>query len=153
MDFITLPTADATVYNSSGYVVKQTTQWVVPPVYHASMRFHYDLSGLSDLELASRAWAQALGLDKPLRIAWNAIPLSFIVDWFVDVGRWLGSLTDGSVIPIVVEDFCASTKFRYITSAIATLTTGVVNPKTVTTIPVGTWERGVYDRRHGPPST
>ena len=153
MDFIDLPPQNATVYNGGGYVIKQTTSWIVPPVYHASMRFRYDVSRLSDLELMTRAWAQALGLDKPLRVAWNSIPLSFVVDWFADIGRWLGSLTDGSVIPIVVEDFCASTKFRYITSAVGDFTVGVVNPKTVTTLQIGSRTHGVYDRRVGPPST
>jgi hypothetical protein len=153
MDTITLPTPNATVFTGNGYVVKQSTYWVESPVYHASMRFKYDLSRFSDFELAIQAWAQAHGLDKPLRIAWNAIPMSFVVDWFVDIGRWLGSLTDGSVLPIVVEDFCASTKFRYKTQADCTFTVGVVNPKTVVALPIGVREHGIYDRRRGQPST
>lgn len=34
------------------------------------------------------------GLDNPLSVAWEVVPFSFVVDWFVNVGDFLGSLTD-----------------------------------------------------------
>lgn len=34
---------------------------------------------------------QQLGLDDPLGWAWEVIPFSFVVDWFVPVGNWLSS--------------------------------------------------------------
>jgi hypothetical protein len=41
------------------------------------------------------AWkANQLGLTNPLSIAWEVIPFSFVVDWFVPVGNYLQSLTD-----------------------------------------------------------
>lgn len=43
----------------------------------------------SDLYLASR-----LGLTNPATWAWELIPFSFLVDWFVNVGEFLSSMTD-----------------------------------------------------------
>lgn len=33
------------------------------------------------------------GLENPLLIAWELVPLSFVFDWFVSVGQWLEGLT------------------------------------------------------------
>jgi hypothetical protein len=41
------------------------------------------------------AWrANELGLTNPLSVAWEVIPFSFAVDWFVPIGNYLQSLTD-----------------------------------------------------------
>jgi hypothetical protein len=38
--------------------------------------------------------AQQLGFVNPLSVAWEAVPFSFVVDWFTNVGQVLGSMTD-----------------------------------------------------------
>lgn len=35
---------------------------------------------------------QTVGLTNPLSIAWEITPWSFVVDWFLPIGRWLGNL-------------------------------------------------------------
>lgn len=41
------------------------------------------------------AWrANDLGLTNPAAIAWEVVPFSFVVDWFLPVGQYLQSLTD-----------------------------------------------------------
>jgi len=41
------------------------------------------------------AWkANELGLTNPLSIAWELVPFSFVVDWFLPIGNYLQSLTD-----------------------------------------------------------
>lgn len=35
----------------------------------------------------------SLGLDNPLSIAWNLLPLSFVIDWLAPIGDWLDSFT------------------------------------------------------------
>jgi hypothetical protein len=35
----------------------------------------------------------SLGLINPLEIVWEVLRYSFVVDWFLPVGEWLGSLT------------------------------------------------------------
>lgn len=37
---------------------------------------------------------QRIGVLNPLSIAWELVPFSFVLDWFVTVGDYLGSLTD-----------------------------------------------------------
>jgi hypothetical protein len=37
----------------------------------------------------TRSWINGLGLNNPVGIAWELIPFSFVVDWFVPVGKWL----------------------------------------------------------------
>lgn len=36
--------------------------------------------------------ASSLGLLNPLQLAWELVPYSFVVDWFINVGDYLGSL-------------------------------------------------------------
>lgn len=36
--------------------------------------------------------ATSLGFTNPLALAWELVPYSFVVDWFVNVGDWLGSI-------------------------------------------------------------
>lgn len=38
--------------------------------------------------------AQQLGFTNPLAVAWELVPFSFVVDWFVNVGSFLGQMTD-----------------------------------------------------------
>ena len=38
-------------------------------------------------------WSQ-MGLVNPLMIAWEVVPFSFVVDWFVNVGEYLSHFTD-----------------------------------------------------------
>jgi len=40
------------------------------------------------------AMAQRFGILNPAAIAWELVPFSFVLDWFVNVGDYLGSLTD-----------------------------------------------------------
>lgn len=35
-----------------------------------------------------------LGLVNPAAVAWELVPFSFLVDWFIGVGSWLNGLTD-----------------------------------------------------------
>lgn len=49
------------------------------------------------VSLEGTIWSYYLGLlnavANPLVFAWDAVPFSFIVDWFIDIGTWLRSLT------------------------------------------------------------
>jgi hypothetical protein len=38
--------------------------------------------------------ANELGFINPVQVAWQVIPFSFLVDWFIPVGKFLGSYTD-----------------------------------------------------------
>jgi hypothetical protein len=122
-------------------------RWLTSPVYHATLKFRYDVASLTDLALACSAWTQAAGLDKPLTVAWNAIPFSFVVDWFVDVGEWIDSLQADPVLPIVIEDFSHSVKWSYRADVTIKFWNGIY------TAPLGVGDHSYYERRRDIPST
>lgn len=43
---------------------------------------------------ANLALANQLGLVNPVSVAWEVVPFSFLVDWFIPVGKFLASWTD-----------------------------------------------------------
>jgi len=68
-----------------------------PPYYHYR---DYDRVYKAEVEseVSITNWpvwkANQLGLINPLSVAWEVVPFSFVVDWFVPVGEFLQSLTD-----------------------------------------------------------
>lgn len=52
----------------------------------------------------------ALGLTNPLNVAWELVPFSFVVDWFLPVGSMLNSLS--ALQGYKVVDSCTSTKME-----------------------------------------
>jgi hypothetical protein len=60
-------------------------------------------SCFGSIEVKVKAWlevinpnlstAQQLGLTNPMLIAWEVVPFSFVFDWFISVGNYLGALT------------------------------------------------------------
>jgi hypothetical protein len=46
------------------------------------------------LDSADRALLAQTGIDNPALLAWELLPYSFVVDWFLPVGNYLQSLTD-----------------------------------------------------------
>jgi hypothetical protein len=53
----------------------------------------HQLIGLDDDLTQIKAFTAALGLNNPLRVYWNAIPYSFVVDWLVRIGALLDRLS------------------------------------------------------------
>lgn len=53
------------------------------------------------------AAASAYQLDDPLSLAWELVPLSFVVDWFVPIGEYLSSIRD-------VKGITGIRSFRYL---------------------------------------
>lgn len=59
---------------------------------------YHELEGLWSAEAMWRAAAAGLGFNNPLGVLWEAIPFSFVVDWFSRVGK---ALSRTSVQPFV----------------------------------------------------
>jgi len=53
-----------------------------------NIRANYNLD-LKGADVFIKAMASALGLLDPVSIVWQAIPYSFIVDWFVNADKWI----------------------------------------------------------------
>lgn len=71
------------VTSGCGWDIKRTT------VHQAHCRLDFVLN------LPELATASQLGLLNPFEIVWELVPFSFIVDWFVPVSQWLGTLDAG----------------------------------------------------------
>jgi hypothetical protein len=78
--------------------------------FNASMEYSYSLdSSIGDAEMEIRALADAFGVNFNPRILWAAIPWSFVVDWFVGVGRWLDQFKQRNIEPVtIITNYCWS---------------------------------------------
>jgi hypothetical protein len=63
------------------------------------------IPGLDTWETVLRAYLDALGFELNPKIIWDAIPFSFVLDWFFDVGGWIERhKIDTLELPIVLVD-------------------------------------------------
>jgi len=61
----------------------------LPTVFHAQVRYTYEYNEFQRKHASGLALLDSLGVKLDATIIWNAIPWSFVVDWFIGVGRWL----------------------------------------------------------------
>jgi hypothetical protein len=118
-DIISLP---ARVERASGQVRGQfymkwfsRHEWNSRPMYHASCLFDYDASRLHSQLGRVESLIHSFGVSKMASVLWEAIPYSFVVDWFVGIGDLIDSLEDSILdpLPIVIHDFSHSLKYEY----------------------------------------
>lgn len=62
-------------------------------VVHIGAQLTQNLTDLSDAMSKMKALAASSGFNHPARVIWNAIPYSFVVDWFFHVGKLLDQIT------------------------------------------------------------
>lgn len=65
-----------------------------PETYAGSFRFVVRMGARVSVTNANLHRASQLGLTNPAAIAWELIPFSFLVDWFIPVGNFLNSWSD-----------------------------------------------------------
>lgn len=69
------------------------------------------IAAIHSLDLVLRGLLDSMGFELNPRIIWDAIPFSFVVDWFFDVGSFLGRFKiDTLNLPIVLVDSFVSYK-------------------------------------------
>jgi hypothetical protein len=69
-------------------------------LFHAQMEYSYRLIGYTPREARVLGYLDALGVNLNPVIVWNAIPWSFVVDWFVGVNQWLGQFALRNLEPV-----------------------------------------------------
>jgi hypothetical protein len=79
--------------------------------------YSYILPDVSAAQLKLRAYLDAFGVNLDPRIIWDSIPFSFVIDWFVNVGKFLESLQVSALnIDVKLEDFTVSLTHEAINS-------------------------------------
>lgn len=58
-------------------------------VFHAQMEFNYHFSKFEQENALMLGMMDALGVNLNPAIIWNAIPWTFLLDWFIGFGQWL----------------------------------------------------------------
>lgn len=73
-----------------------STGLVNDSTFRGSVQLHAGcLAGLGvRLDNPNLALLENLGLANPLSVAWDRVPYSFVINWFIPVGQMLNSLTD-----------------------------------------------------------
>lgn len=80
--------------------------------YSATLRYRYPLPPeLREVHGRLKGFLDVLGVAVNPAIVWNAIPFTFLVDYFVNVGKWLNRLRiDNIRFQTQIRGFCHSAK-------------------------------------------
>lgn len=82
-----------------------------PTKFHATMSYSYHYPAYTLENARVKGLLDALGVQLNPAIIWNAIPYTFIGDWFVGVSRFLDSLKVRNLEPVLnIRDYCVSVK-------------------------------------------
>lgn len=101
----------ASPYTAQTAYIARRERWLEAGVYHATIRYTYKVPGVLGARNTIKGYMDALGVRLDPSIIWNAIPLSFLLDWVVNVGGFLRRFSvDNLGLVTTIEDFCASFK-------------------------------------------
>jgi hypothetical protein len=104
-------TGNGSIESWPGYSYRIDDIDSVEEYYYATLLMRYSIPEMGEIELKIRAFLDVLGVRLDPAIIWNAIPFSFVVDWVVDVGSFLRSLSlDNLGIRTEIIDFSHSVK-------------------------------------------
>lgn len=77
------------------YTYEKTQPGAFGVVFNGVDKQHCRIVGNYDLPASILPQLSSLGLTNPLEIAWELVPYSFVVDWFLPIGTWLHGLDAG----------------------------------------------------------
>lgn len=123
--------------------------------YHATLKCRYDYKVPSKW----KAFMRLYGLNITPEVIWNAIPFSFVVDWFVGIGKYLSQFDDDPNLKVFVNDYCDSIKTESIIREIRhkdawyLQSTWTAGNKGFDGQVVWEWKRSHYIRQPGMPET
>jgi len=118
----TLPStyvAENLLHVSDGYNSGTATVFFIraveyfPTQFHAEVQYNANYSAFQIAHAQGLTLLDQLGVNLNPQIVWNAIPWSFVVDWFFNVGEWLSRMTQSNMAPqINVMQYLWSVKRR-----------------------------------------
>lgn len=81
------------------YDTREWDGWPYPGQYGSSRSLvtqcHYEIGAEVKVINPNLLLANELGFTSPMYVAWDAVPFSFVVDWFLPVGKFLKSFSNG----------------------------------------------------------
>lgn len=86
---------------------------ILDPKLSATVAYRYELpSAVTSVMGDLGTLLSLMGVNPSLETVWDVIPFSFVVDWFIPVGDWLGRVAtvSPSSLKIEIVDICASIK-------------------------------------------
>lgn len=123
-------------YRISGSIIRSST-----------FQFSYVLPSYDYDEMRWRGWLDSMGLTLSIGNVWRVIPWSFVVDWFVNVSKYLDQYTSDWIQPwINFVQACSSQKVEL------TVDASVYLPSTGATLDVGSLRYTQYSRTVGLPN-
>lgn len=114
---------------------------------------HYDLDvDFENLLGYLKATLAALGIGNPLNVVWNAIPFSFVVDWFFNIGSFLDGFDIQPFKGTIVIEGCSFSVTSYVRVAHLNKTyKSMISPTLDRYEEFGSTQMFGYHRRHGTP--
>lgn len=141
---------------NTDYIIEEYSS--LPARYSATMRYRYTFP--ADLQKQARGikgQLDALGLTANPATIWNAIPFSFVIDWVVNVGKYLERLRVDNIdlkARTEVLDFChsvkVSRKYRFKTRQWDRIPGGLFTKTSWSDLAY--CEHSIYDRRKAMPN-
>jgi len=113
------PEAWSVVYeidrSSWSFTQDHVTPLVTSCRYSATMIYIYECPQLAQRYKTLLVVLDSLGVNWDPSILWEAVPFSFVIDWFINVGDWMESNYQKTALPIRVNivDFCHSLKIGW----------------------------------------
>jgi hypothetical protein len=81
--------------------------------FHAEIEYNYNFTRFEVENARLLSIMDTLGVNLNPAIIWNAIPWSFVIDWLINVGKFLDGLKISNMEPTVnITQFLWSTKVR-----------------------------------------
>jgi hypothetical protein len=77
--------------------------------FNATIQYVYSVNAPDGLASEIGSFLDVLGVNLNPSIIWNAIPWTFVVDWFANISSWLDQLKVRNIEPVtVILDYCWS---------------------------------------------
>jgi hypothetical protein len=123
---------DAVQSGNFSYGAGYSVDWTGHATARVSAYQRYKTLQIADMVAAERvlrSLLDSLGFELNPRILWDALPFSFVLDWFFDVGSWIQRFkVDTLELPIVLDDSCVQYKESVTVDWTVTYTGSGYNP-------------------------
>lgn len=89
----------------------------------------------------SLAFSSEIGLTNPAGLAWELLPYSFVVDWFIPIGGWLNGLTDTIGLGLHYTSMTSTVNVKHTLDASVFSTSNVVSGSARSTVLKGDYRQ------------